>query len=55
VAADPASIVSAPPAGGRRVAATFDDGPAASTDAVLDVLGFRDDGHQLVTVSELLA
>jgi hypothetical protein len=55
VAARPASIVSARPAGGRRVALTFDDGPAALSDAVLDLLGLRDDGHHLLTVSELLA
>lgn len=34
----PASICASGPAGGRRVALTFDDGPAASTDAVLDAL-----------------
>ena len=38
MAAPAASIVSARPAGGRRIALTFDDGPAASTEAVLDVL-----------------
>jgi peptidoglycan-N-acetylglucosamine deacetylase len=38
VVAPPASIVSARPAGGRRIALTFDDGPAASTEGVLDLL-----------------
>jgi peptidoglycan/xylan/chitin deacetylase (PgdA/CDA1 family) len=34
----PASIFACGPARDRRVALTFDDGPAASTDAVLDLL-----------------
>jgi peptidoglycan/xylan/chitin deacetylase (PgdA/CDA1 family) len=38
----PASIFASGPARDRRVALTFDDGPAASTDAVLDVLSAED-------------
>ena len=38
----PASILASGPARDRRVALTFDDGPAASTDAVLDVLSAED-------------
>ncbi len=38
MATAPASIFASGPAGHRRVALTFDDGPAASTGAVLDVL-----------------
>jgi peptidoglycan/xylan/chitin deacetylase (PgdA/CDA1 family) len=38
VASAPAPIFASGPAGDRRVALTFDDGPAASTSAVLDVL-----------------
>jgi peptidoglycan/xylan/chitin deacetylase (PgdA/CDA1 family) len=37
-----ASIFAAGPGRDRRVALTFDDGPAASTDAVLDVLSAED-------------
>ena len=36
--APPASIFASGPERDRRIALTFDDGPAASTDAVLDVL-----------------
>lgn len=38
----PASIFASGPAQDRRVALTFDDGPAASTEAVLDVLAAED-------------
>jgi len=38
----PASIFASGPARDRRVALTFDDGPAASTEAVLDVLAAED-------------